>query len=294
MALNSNILTAGLSGHIGGLIFYDRKGVSCVRQMPKYGPNSMSAASKQSSNEFGQASKAAKSIRASLNGIWAAAHDDTMVYRLNTAVYAALREDPHHERGARVFSANTLHKNLKDFRFNENATLTIKGVETNRQEDGSVKITLPVNWQQRLKQPKGFNYIQLQAIALDMDFSNNTCLHTTTTAICMPVGARENTLLLPAQPGKATATVVVLQMRFLKANYITESMNSQQAFIAAVLEPVRVPEATPIAPKHKPVLLPESNTPQNMQKAFNYIHPKKKILRTNNRHKKRPLFANVE
>lgn len=52
MARNFNILTQGLSGHVGNLIYYDRNGKSFTRKMPQYGPDSLSAATKQSSREF--------------------------------------------------------------------------------------------------------------------------------------------------------------------------------------------------------------------------------------------------
>lgn len=68
MAQNFNMITQGLSGHVGDLIFYERNGKPCCRKMPQYGPDSMSAASKQSSREFAKASKAAKLIRSALKG----------------------------------------------------------------------------------------------------------------------------------------------------------------------------------------------------------------------------------
>jgi hypothetical protein len=110
MARNFNTLTQGLSGHVGDLIYYERNGKSFTRKMPEYGPDSMSTASKQSSREFAKASKAAKSVRSALNGIWLPAQDETTVYRLNKAVYAALREDTLHARGKRVFTAAALHR----------------------------------------------------------------------------------------------------------------------------------------------------------------------------------------
>ena len=87
MAQNFNIITQGLSGHVGDLIFYERNGKPFCRRMPQYSPDSMSAASKQSSREFAKASKAAKSIRSALNGVWQPAKEETTIYRLNTAVY---------------------------------------------------------------------------------------------------------------------------------------------------------------------------------------------------------------
>jgi hypothetical protein len=249
MARNFNILTQGLSGHVGDLIYYDRNGKSFTRRMPQYGPDSMSAASKQSSREFAKASKAAKSIRSALNGIWPPAKDESTVYRLNKAVYAALREDTLHIRGKRVFTATALHQQLKDFRYNKRAVMTIGGVDTIRQENGAVMVKLPRNWQHWLKPPKDARYIQLQAVALDMDFEQNVCLGTTTAASCVPLGEKEHALLLPVTPVRATATIVLLQLRFLHTDtgiQAAGTANSEQAFVTAVLEP-----ALPVVTKTK-------------------------------------------
>ncbi|PSL29006.1 hypothetical protein [Chitinophaga ginsengisoli] len=241
MAQNRNIITQGLSGHVGDLIFYERNGRKFCRKMPEYGPDSMSVASKQSSREFAKASKAAKSIRAALNGIWQPAKDETTVYRLNKAVYAALREDTMHTRGKRVFSPAALHQHLKDFRYNKKAVMIIGGIDTIRQENGSIMVQLPTNWQHWLTPPKDARYIQLQAVALDMDFEQNTCLRTTTAASCVPLGAKQHALLLPVTPVSATATIVLLQLRFLRTNTGIQSAStasSEQAFVTAVLPPV--------------------------------------------------------
>ncbi|SDG28460.1 hypothetical protein [Chitinophaga filiformis] len=241
MAKNFNTLTQGLSGHVGDLIYYERNGKQFCRRMPQYGPDSMSAASKQSSREFAKASKAAKSIRSALNGIWQPAQDETTVYRLNKAVYAALREDTLHTLGKRVFTAAALHQHLKDFRYNKKAVMTIGGIDTIRQQNGSVIVKLPTNWQHWLKPPKDARYIQLQAVALDMDLEQNTCVGSTSAASCVRLGEKEHSLLLPVAPVSATATIVLLQLRFLRTNTGIQSAgtaSSEQAFVTAVLEPV--------------------------------------------------------
>ncbi|SDG74407.1 hypothetical protein [Chitinophaga filiformis] len=260
MAQNFNIITQGLSGHVGDLIFYERNGKPFCRRMPQYGPDSMSAASKQSSREFAKASKAAKSIRSALNGVWQPAKEETTIYRLNTAVYAALREDTLHVRGKRVFKPAALHQHLKDFRYNNKAVMTIGGIDTIRQEDGNILVKLPANWQNWLNPPKDTGYIQLHAAALDMDLENNTCMGSATAANCVPLGEKQHSLLLPAIPVKATATIVVLQLRFLHSDadiQVNKSAKSEQAFITAVLEP-----ALPVAEKQ---VLP-SKAPRIMQK----------------------------
>ncbi len=252
MAQNFNILTQGLSGHVGDLIYYERNGRQFCRKMPQYGPDSMSAASKQSSREFAKASKAAKSVRSALNGIWQPAKDETTVYRLNKAVYAALREDTLHMRGKRVFTAAALHQHLKDFRYNKKAVMTIGGIDTIRQRNGSVMMKLPANWQNWLKPPKDARYIQLQAVALDMDLEHNTCSGTTTAASCVPLGEKEHTILLPVTPVRATATIVLLQLRFLHTNtgiHTAGTTSSEQAFVTAVLEPMLPLEEKATAPQ---------------------------------------------
>ncbi len=240
MAQNFNMITQGLSGHVGDLIFYERNGKPFCRKMPQYGPDSMSAASKQSSREFAKASKAAKSIRSALNGIWQPVKEETTIFRLNKAVYAALREDTLHPRGERIFSADALHRQLKDFRYNNQAVMTIGGIDTLRQEDGSIMLVLPQKWQHWLNPPKGTRYIQLHAAALDMDFGNNTCQGVTTAAHCVPIGGSMHTVHLPAIPVKATATIVVLQLRFLHTEndiQVNNGARCEQAFVTAVLEP---------------------------------------------------------
>ncbi|SHN46118.1 hypothetical protein [Chitinophaga sp. CF418] len=287
MAQNFNILTQGLSGHVGDLIYYERNGKQFCRKMPQYGPDSMSAASKQSSREFAKASKAAKSIRSALNGIWQPAQDETTVYRLNKAVYAALREDVLHPRGKRVFTAAALHQHLKDFRYNKKAVMTIGGIDTIRQENGNVILKLPTNWQNWLKPPKDARYIQLQAVALDMDFEQHTCPGSTTAASCVPLGEKQHTLLLPVTPVRATATIVLLQIRFLHTNtgiQATGTASSEQAFVTAVLEPV-----LPLVEKTK--------HPQQAAKTSRIAKKSRSaadILRVDSRQQERPMLTSGE
>ena len=273
MAQNFNILTQGLSGHVGDLIYYERNGKQFCRKMPQYGPDSMSTASKQSSREFAKASKVAKSIRAALNGIWQPAKDETTVYRLNKAVYAALREDNHHPRGKRVFTAAALHQHLKDFRYNKKAVMTIGGIDTIRQENGSVMVKLPTHWQDWLKPPKDARYIQLQAVALDMDLVQNTCCRATTAASCVPLGEKQHTLSLPVAPISATATIVLLQIRFLHTNtgiQAAGTASSEQAFVTAVLEPVLPPVEKTKEPAAKtPRIAKKSRSAVEMLQAVN-------------------------
>jgi len=263
MAKNFNTLTQGLSGHVGDLIYYERNGKQFCRKMPEYGPDSMSAASKQSSREFSKASKAAKSIRAALNGIWPPAQDETTVYRLNKAVYAALREDEH-PRGKRVFTAAALHRHLTDFRYNKKAVMVIGGIDTIRQENGSIIVKLPAYWQNWLKPPKEARYIQLQAVALDMDLEQHICVGTTTAAGCVRLGEKQHSLLLPATPIRATATIVLLQLRFLRTNtgiQAAGTASSEQAFVTAVLEPV-----LPLTEQEK-AALPSAKMPRIAKKS---------------------------
>lgn len=280
MAQNFNTLTQGLSGHVGNLIFYERNGKPFTRSMPKYGPESMSAASKQSSLEFGKAVKAAKAIRSALNGIWQPAKDETLVYRLNKAVYAALREDTLHERGKRVFSASALHKHLKDFRYNKKAVMAIGGIDTIRQQNGNIMVKLPVRWQHWLKSPKGARFIQLQAVALDMDLEHPSCRGNSSAATCVPLEAKELSLLLPAIPVSSTATIVLLQVRFLHTSTNTPANgtpSSEQAFITAVLEPAGARQNDkPVTPQPTKVsrIIKKERPAIAMLQATSQQHPK--------------------
>jgi len=259
MAQNKNFITQNLSGRIGDIIYYVRNGKQYCRQRPQYGPDSMSPASRESSRDFARAVKAAKAIRSSLNGIWQPAKDETAVYRLNKAVYAALRQDKEHRRGAYTFSVQALQTHLKGFRYNRKADQTIDHITTSRLDNGNIELTFCENWQDYLRIPRNARYIQLQAIALDMDLTNHACLQSATAAACIPLGSATRSMLLPATPVTASATIILLQLRFLQAGDQLQTagpITSEQAFIACVLE-----SANPACHQtHKTTAAPTSNT----------------------------------
>lgn len=312
MAQNSNILTQGLSGHVGNLIFYERNGKQFSRRMPQYSPDSMSAASKQSSREFAKASKAAKAIRSALSRIWQPVNEETTVFRLNKAVYAALREDTIHPRGKRVFTPAALHQHLKDFRFNKKAVMTIGGINTARQEDGSIILDLPANWQHWLTPPKDALCIQVHSAALDIDFDNNTCPAITTATSCVPLSDSAHSLLLPAIPVKATATTVILKLQFLDTNTGIRTSNAaqnEQTFVIAVLEPALPPEKKQTRPSKKPAIVRKKQSAAAMLQAASRPapHPSPALPSDNqifmitsdtplpvNKYKKSPILVNVE
>jgi len=244
MAKNNNFATQDLSGCVGDIVFCQRNGKSYCRKRSQYTEDSLSPASRESGSEFSKAVKAAKAIRVSLNGIWPPAKDETANYRLNKVVYAALRADDAHRRGERVFTAQALQLHMKGFRYNARATQTIDNADIIRQEDGSIRLELSACWQHSLRIPKAAKYVQLLAVALDMDLVNNTCLQSVTTAACIPLGDAAATLILPAQAMPSTATIVMLQLRFLQEATGVQTvgpMSSEQAFVAGVLAPAAVP-----------------------------------------------------
>jgi len=86
--------------------------------------------------------------------------------------------------------------------------------------------------------------MQLLAVSLDMDLVNNTCLQSVTAAGCMPLSDSAATLVLPARAVSSTATIVMVQLRFLREEEgvrTAGATSSEQAFVADVLPPVMTP-----------------------------------------------------
>lgn len=311
MARNANILTTGLSGKVGDLIFYERNGKPYCRRRPQYRPDRLSAASKQSGKEFGKASSAARSIRAALNGLWQPVKEETTIFRLNKAVYAALREDALHPRGKRILRPEALHLHLKDFRYNQHAGMVISNITTTRREDGSILLQLPANWQYLLKVSRGTAYIQIQAAALDMDFDTNTCVKSSTAATCIIRGNNESTLLLPSLQVKATATIIIIQLRFIHTGrqvQVHASPCNEQAFVAAVLPPALPTEKQTQTPAKTPRIATQKRSAATiLQKAANpapqpgqqptalrFPIPHKRSPLPVWQHKKCPVLVNLE
>lgn len=237
-----------LEGRVGDLIFYRRGNKTCCRSMPVYKPGSMTAASKQSAGEFGQASKAGKLFREALSGLWPIPQDSGMVNRLNITMYNALRADPH-PRGQRVITPAALKEVLKNFRFNNKAVPDIQ-VRCTR-EKGQLRILLPEHWVQLLKRPRYASHVQVQVAALAMDAATGACRKVATVTDCIALEASHTGVLplLQSPPDPGLTTVVVLQLRFIKeeANGQIYTSAEKTGMLSCIVE-VLLPEK-----KQKPV-----------------------------------------
>lgn len=238
-----------LEGRVGDLIFYRRGNKTCCRSMPVYKPDSMSAASKQSAGEFGLASKAGRLFRQALSGLWPIPQDSGMVNRLNTAMYSALRADPH-PRGQRVITPAALKEALKNFRFNNKAVPNIR-VSCTR-ENGQLRILLPENWVQLIKHPRYASHVQVQVAALAMDAATGACRKVATVTDCVALEDPHTGVLplLQSPPDPGLTTVVVLQLRFIKeeANgqiYTSAEKTGMLSCIVEVLLPEKKPKPAP-------------------------------------------------
>jgi hypothetical protein len=231
-----------LEGRVGDLIFYRRGNKTCCRSMPAYKPGSMTAASKQSAGEFGQASKAGKLFRQALSGLWPIPQDSGMVNRLNKTMYSALRADPH-PRGQRVITPAALKEALKNFRLNNKAVPNIQ-VSCTR-EKGQLRILLPEDWVQRLKSPRYASHVQVQVAALVMDAATGACRKVATVTDCVALDASHTGVLplLQSPPDPRLTTVVVLQLRFIKeeANGQIYSSAEKTGMLSCIIE-VLLPE----------------------------------------------------
>lgn len=190
--------------------------------------------------------------------------------------------------------------------------MAIGGIDTVRQEDGCIALILPNNWQHWLNPPEDARYIQLHVAALDMDFGDNTCKGITTAAHCAPIGDSMHTVHLSTIPVKATATIVVLQLRFLHTNtdiQVNNGARCEQAFVAAVLEPVlpvvKKEERSSKTPGFirkqrtaaailKNTSLPASGPCQLLQAEILYPAPVPTAKLSVKKYKKRPALVNVE
>jgi hypothetical protein len=275
MALNKNFITKGISGKVGDLIFYKRMGTECVRRKPQYAPDSLSTASRQSANEFGKASKAGKLLRNALEGVLPLSHDGKMVNRLNKALFSAIQMDEAHSRGERNITPHALQTVLKDFRFNTNAHSYISSIQTTHLSDGQIQLTLPDQWQNQLKRPKGFTHIQLQIAAIGIDFNAGKVRHTATMATCLSLNM--DTPLLPLQLAGShkTATLIVMQIRFVQENgkvYTSEDKSCKLSFVAAVVPPIVT------APVVEKKIRHAQPVKANRLASFSAIRHKKKLL----------------
>ncbi|KAA2240202.1 hypothetical protein F0L74_28980 [Chitinophaga agrisoli] len=235
-----------LEGKVGGMIFYKRGNKTCCRAMPQYTPESMTAASKQSAREFGRASKAGKLLRDALNGIWRLQHDNTMVNRLNKALYTALRKDPAHKRGARIITPVALQETLKNFRFNNKANLPFQA-QTIRKPGGHIQVVLPPDWLTVLKKPRYASHVQLQAAAIAIDLETGACRKVSAATECISIDLPGDTLTLnmQLQAPKAMPVIVMIQARFVMEEtdgrlYPSAQKSCLQSCVVAVLLPEKV------------------------------------------------------
>lgn len=265
-----------LEGRVGDLIFYRRGNKTCCRSAPSFTPEKMTAATKESAREFGQASKAGKLMRDALNGLWPVPADSGMVNRLSKALYSALRQDTAHPRGERVITAPALQEALKDFYFNDRASLRFQ-VKTKRQPGGAIRVNLQRDWPALIRTPRFASHVQVQVAALTIDFAAGECHKAATATDYIVVNAPHNGNLpaLQLRSPAGVATVIIMQVRFIKEEengrlYSSGDQSCAISCVVDVLAPEKTPEAAvplkktsrPATPKAPPAILKRKTTPQ--------------------------------
>jgi hypothetical protein len=244
-----------LEGRVGDLIFYRRGNKTCCRSRPVYKPESMTAASKQSSREFGKASNAAKILREALNELWPAPPDGSLVNRANKAIYSALRKDTAHSRGKRVLTAPAVCEALKGLHLNSKAPLRFQ-VKASRQANGSIITSLPQDWPRMLQASSLTTHIQVQLAAVSIDFATGKHQHISADIGDIPFDTEHNGQLPALEPGPAAknTTLLVLQMRFIHkdSNGKVYEVGGGKAVISCIIDafpPLKQPKATPLLKK---------------------------------------------
>ncbi len=240
-----------LEGKVGNLVFSSSNGKTICREKPQFRPENMTAATKESAGEFGEASKAGKLIRNTLATLWPVPKDGSLVNRLTTQLASALRMDER-PRGQRTFSTQAIQQVLRDFRFNSKAVPHMLA-GTVQEPDGSIIVSLPENWPLYLKWPRYAPYVQLQVAALAVDLANGVCQQVATTTDYLTADTPHNGKFpgLQLPPGPATVILVVLQARFFNKEtngqfYASHQKNCMLSYVTAVLAPL------PPAPAPKP------------------------------------------
>lgn len=261
-----------LEGRVGDLIFYRRGSKFYCRSMPVYRPESMTAASKQSAKEFGQASRAGKVLRQALEGVWPVPPDGGMINRLNKTLYSALRKDTARRRGKRVITPAALRETLWGFSFNNKAQLHVQAAVT-RQPGGAIQVKLPDEWPILQKMPPGATHIELQTLALSVDFSTGRCQITDSVTDTLCAEDMHSGRLPLLQPGPSrTSTLIVVQIRYLKEEvdgklYTLGGRGCNLSWVADVLAPEKQPASlVPVKRVTRPVPPKRSFTAAKEQK----------------------------
>jgi hypothetical protein len=117
-----------LSGMVGNVIFYEFRGVQCIRVRPAR--VKQSKATKISAGQFGQASRISRLLRSGFHELLADTKEKNMMYRLNKVLLQWLRNG-NPANSAQGFSF------IDQFQFNEKTSLAEK-----------LKLPLTLDWEQ--------------------------------------------------------------------------------------------------------------------------------------------------
>ncbi|WP_295118578.1 hypothetical protein [uncultured Chitinophaga sp.] len=152
------------TGKLGNVIGYYANGQYITRSAP--GEVRQTQATRYASKDFGNASKAAATLRHAIAREIDLRHDSSFTNRLNKAMGEVLRADWQHRAGKRVVQTGNLQK-LSGLRINRNCILKTD-VLVQRTFDGSIAVTVVDPTGQF---PAKVQHMQFRAIAICPDFA---------------------------------------------------------------------------------------------------------------------------
>lgn len=127
------------TGKVGNLVFYEYRGMECVRTAP--GTIRQTAGMKKNSSRFGLAARASAYIRDSMGRIFHDEKDKTMLYGFNSAINKWLRE---YQVNEHTFSTSNFY--IDNFQFNAAAPMSMlvkKPVSARFTNTGAITVDVP-------------------------------------------------------------------------------------------------------------------------------------------------------
>jgi hypothetical protein len=206
-----------LSGKIGNRIFYTVNGITYSRAIPK--KVTQTEATKKSATQFKRANKISRALRVGLPDVFAP-KDKEVMYRANTAVYAALRKVDDE------FVITDIRP-IEKLQFNKKATLGSRiriNINVDWDNPGKVVITIPSFVPtESISAPATTRTlhwtITLTGFTVDK-YSNHTCSHTFTTDISYnETAVQEQVLEIPYIIWPGNMYIVALNMQCDTSRY---------------------------------------------------------------------------
>ncbi|WP_343307867.1 hypothetical protein AAHN97_12020 [Chitinophaga niabensis] len=209
MALQDGIIT--LTGSLGEIVGYKRKGKLCFRRKAKHVRRS--EATKESATDFGAASKAGKLIRQGVRQGLNIRTDHQLVNRLNKELLKVLYASSE-QRGFRGFKREEIAA-LAGFSFNKETRLDrlLNFRPKVVQSKEGLRIALPALTARDIRHAKNTTHIEIKVIAVGVNFNGGDYQDAVTDKVMIdfrePAAAKE--LILPFKAGEEE-TIVVLQI----------------------------------------------------------------------------------